>query len=172
MTRTETRIGFYSGSFDPVTLGHTDVIERASRLVDKLVIGIGVHPAKAPMFADAARAEMLIAETRAIAKATGTAIDIVTFGDLAVEAARRHGASVIFRGLRDGTDFDYEMQMAGMNGAMIPDIQTVFVAASPHVRHIAANLVRQIALMGGDVTPFVSAAVAKRLAGKTAKSAG
>ncbi len=165
-----TRIGFYSGSFDPVTLGHTDVIERASRLVDKLVIGIGVHPAKAPMFADEARAEMLVAETRGIAKATGTAIEIVTFGDLAVEAARRHGASVIFRGLRDGTDFDYEMQMAGMNGAMRPDIQTVFVAASPHVRHIAANLVRQIALLGGDVTPFVSAAVAKRLAGKTIKA--
>ena len=165
-----TRTGFYSGSFDPVTLGHTDVIERASRLVDKLVIGIGVHPAKAPMFADDARAEMLVAETRGIAKATGTAIEIVTFGDLAVEAARRHGASVIFRGLRDGTDFDYEMQMAGMNGAMQPDIQTVFVAASPHVRHIAANLVRQIALLGGDVTPFVSAAVAKRLAGKTAKA--
>jgi pantetheine-phosphate adenylyltransferase len=165
-----TRIGFYSGSFDPVTLGHTDVIERASRLVDKLVIGIGVHPAKAPMFADEARAEMLVAETRGIAKASGTAIEIVTFGDLAVEAARRHGASVIFRGLRDGTDFDYEMQMAGMNGAMRPDIQTVFVAASPHVRHIAANLVRQIALLGGDVTPFVSAAVAKRLAGKTIKA--
>jgi pantetheine-phosphate adenylyltransferase len=165
-----TRIGFYSGSFDPVTLGHTDVIERASRLVDKLVIGIGVHPAKAPMFADEARAEMLVAETRGIVKASGTAIEIVTFGDLAVEAARRHGASVIFRGLRDGTDFDYEMQMAGMNGAMRPEIQTVFVAASPHVRHIAANLVRQIALLGGDVTPFVSAAVAKRLAGKTIKA--
>jgi pantetheine-phosphate adenylyltransferase len=153
-----------------VTLGHTDVIERASRLVEKLVIGIGVHPAKAPMFADEARAEMLHSETRSIAKASGTAIEIVTFGDLAVEAARRHGASVIFRGLRDGTDFDYEMQMAGMNGAMIPEIQTVFVAASPHVRHIAANLVRQIALLGGDVTPFVSPAVAKRLRAKTAKA--
>jgi pantetheine-phosphate adenylyltransferase len=164
-----TRIGFYSGSFDPVTLGHTDVIERASRLVDKLVIGVGVHPSKAPMFDDAARAGMLLAETRAIARTTGTAIEIATFADLAVEAARRHGASVIFRGLRDGTDFDYEMQMAGMNGAMVPEIQTVFVAASPHVRHIAANLVRQIALMGGDVTPFVSPEVAKRLAGKTAK---
>lgn len=166
-----TRIGFYSGSFDPVTLGHTDVIERASRLVDKLVIGIGVHPAKAPMFDDSARAEMLFTETREIAAATGTTIDIVTFGDLAVEAARRYGASVIFRGLRDGTDFDYEMQMAGMNGAMVPEIQTVFVAASPHVRHIAANLVRQIALMGGDVKPFVSPAVAKRLKAKNAKSA-
>jgi pantetheine-phosphate adenylyltransferase len=161
-----TRTGFYSGSFDPVTLGHTDVIERASRLVDRLVIGIGVHPAKSPMFDDKARRDMLIAETRPIAKSTGTEIEIVTFGDLAVEAARRHGASVIFRGLRDGTDFDYEMQMAGMNGAMVDEIQTVFVAASPQVRHIAANLVRQIALLGGDVTPFVSPAVARHLAAK------
>ncbi|MBA4173074.1 MAG: pantetheine-phosphate adenylyltransferase [Hyphomicrobium sp.] len=165
------RIGFYSGSFDPVTIGHTDVIDRAARLVDKLVIGIGVHPAKAPMFSDADRIDMLKAETRKIAKATDTKIEIVTFSDLAVVAARRNGAEVIFRGLRDGTDFDYEMQMAGMNGAMAPDIQTVFVAASPNVRHIAANLVRQIAAMGGDVSAFVSPAVAKRLEGKAAKQA-
>lgn len=162
-----TQTGFYSGSFDPVTLGHTDVIERASRLVDRLVIGIGVHPSKSPMFNDAERVEMLVAETRAIAARNEVEIDIVTFSDLAIEAAQRYGASVIFRGLRDGTDFDYEMQMAGMNGAMAPSVQTVFVAASPQVRHIAANLVRQIALMGGDVTPFVSKAVAIRLAGKS-----
>ena len=126
-----TRIGFYSGSFDPVTIGHTDVISRAARLVDMLVIGIGIHPAKAPMFTDAERVAMLEVETRPIAKATGTKFEIVTFDDLAIDAARRHGASAIFRGLRDGTDFDYEMQMAGMNGVMSPDIQTVFVAASP-----------------------------------------
>jgi pantetheine-phosphate adenylyltransferase len=161
-----TRTGFYSGTFDPVTLGHTDVIERASRLVDTLVIGIGIHPAKAPMFAGEERVEMLAAETAPIAKATGARIEIVTFSGLAVEAARGHGANVIFRGLRDGTDFDYEMQMAGMNGAMVPDVQTVFVASSPRVRHIAANLVRQIALMGGDVGPFVSLAVARRLAAR------
>jgi pantetheine-phosphate adenylyltransferase len=164
-----TRTGFYSGSFDPVTLGHTDVIERACRLVDRLVIGVGIHPSKAPMFSDQERVEMLVSETRGLEKATGTAIEIVTFAELAVEAARRHGASVIFRGLRDGTDFDYEMQMAGMNGAMTPQIQTVFVAASPQVRHIAANLVRQIALMGGDVSPFVSQGVGKRLATRMAK---
>jgi pantetheine-phosphate adenylyltransferase len=167
-----TRIGFYSGSFDPVTLGHTDVIERASRLVDRLVIGIGVHPAKAPMFADEARAEMLVAETRGIAKATGTAIEIVTFGDLAVEAARRHGASVIFRGLRDGTDFDYEMQMAGMNAVLAPDVETVFLASSPGTRHIAASLVRQIAEMGGDVSSFVPPVVAVALKKKFAGMAG
>lgn len=161
-----TRTGFYSGTFDPVTLGHTDVIARACRLVDKLVIGIGFHAAKAPMFSKEERVAMLEAETRTIAKATGTPIEIVTFDNLVIDAARQHGASVIFRGLRDGADFDYEMQMAGMNGAMAPEIQTVFVAASPSVRHIAANLVRQIALMGGDVTSFVSAAVVKQLAAK------
>jgi pantetheine-phosphate adenylyltransferase len=163
------RIGFYSGSFDPVTLGHTDVIRRAAALVDKLVIGVGVHPEKRPMFSEAERVEMLQAETRVIAKDTGTRIEIVTFSDLAIEAARTHRANVIFRGLRDGTDFDYEMQMAGMNGAMAPDVQTVFVSASPEVRHIAANLVRQIAVMGGNVKPFVSPAVAKRLSASALK---
>jgi len=157
------RIGFYPGTFDPVTLGHTDVIERACRLVDKLVIGVGVHPQKAPLFSAEERIAMLTGETKAIARQTGTEIEIVTFANLAVDAAVERAANVIIRGLRDGTDFDYEMQMAGMNGAMAPGIQSVFVAASPKVRHIAANLVRQIALMGGDVSPFVSAVVAQRL---------
>lgn len=161
-----TRIGFYSGSFDPVTLGHTDVIDRACRLVDKLVIGIGVHPSKTPMFDADERVAMLKDEVAPLAKAHGSLIEIATFDNLAVKAARDVGASVIFRGLRDGTDFDYEMQMAGMNGEMAPDIQTVYVSASPRVRHIAANLVRQIAKMGGDVSPFVSNAVADRLAKK------
>jgi pantetheine-phosphate adenylyltransferase len=157
------RTGFYSGSFDPVTLGHTDVIARAAELVDKLVIGIGVHPAKSPMFSAESRREMLHAETLLIADKAGIAIEIETFDNLAVDAARAAGATIIFRGLRDGTDFDYEMQMAGMNGTMAPDIQTVFVAASPGVRHIAANLVRQIAKMGGDISPFVSEEVARRV---------
>ena len=160
------RVGFYSGSFDPVTLGHLDVIARASELVDRLVIGIGVHPAKKPMFADAERIAMLEADTAPIADKSGAEIEVVTFDGLVVAAAREHGATVIFRGLRDGTDFDYEMQMAGMNDAMAPDVQTVFVAASPSVRHIAANLVRQIAAMGGDVSSFVSPGVAERLAAK------
>ncbi len=157
------RIGFYPGSFDPVTLGHTDVIARACRLVDRLVIGVGTHDAKQPLFSVAERVAMLSAETAAIAKATGTAIDIATFGGLAVDAAKESGATLIVRGLRDATDFDYEMRMAGMNGAMAPGIETVFLAASPAVAHIAANLVRQIAEMGGDVSPFVSPAVAAQL---------
>lgn len=167
MSSTYQRIGFYSGSFDPVTLGHTDVIARAAELVDRLVIGIGVHPAKKPMFSAAERRDMLVGATRPIAHKSGIEVEIVEFDSLAVDAARAQGATVIFRGLRDGTDFDYEMQMAGMNGAMAPDIQTVFVAASPAVRHIAANLVRQVAMMGGDVSAFVSEDVAKLLAGKT-----
>lgn len=161
-----TRIGFYSGSFDPVTLGHMDVIARAARMVDRLAIGIGVHPAKTPLFSGEERIAMLSEETKSIARKTGTVIEISTFDDLAVAAARRVDATVIFRGLRDGTDFDYEMQMAGMNGEMAPDVQTVFIAASPAVRHIAASLVRQIATMGGDVGPFVPPKVAKRLAAK------
>ena len=165
------RTGFYSGSFDPVTLGHTDVILRAAALVDILVIGIGVNPGKAPMFSEAERVAMLEAETRPISKETGTKIEVVTFSGLAVAAAKANRASVIIRGLRDGTDFDYEMQMAGMNGEMSPEIQTVFVAASPDVRHIAANLVRAIAQMGGDASPFVSKDVLKRLKAKSAKKA-
>ncbi len=163
------RIGFYSGSFDPVTLGHIDVIRRAAELLDCLVIGIGINPAKAPMFRDDERIDMLKAEARGIAKATGCEIEITTFTGLAVDAARQHKARLIVRGLRDGTDFDYEMQMAGMNGEMAPDIQTVFVAASPNVRHIAANLVRAVATMGGDAAPFVSKEVAKRLKAKASK---
>lgn len=161
-----TRIGFYSGTFDPVTLGHTDVIARAAGLVDKLVIGIGVHPGKAPLFDAADRQGMLEAETRAIAKSSGITIEVATFDNLVVKAAEAHKATVIFRGLRDASDFDYEMQMAGMNGAMAPGVHTVFLPASPGVRHITGTLVRQIALMGGDVSPFVSPAVAKLLKNK------
>jgi pantetheine-phosphate adenylyltransferase len=165
------RIGFYSGSFDPVTLGHSDVIRRAACLVDKLVIGIGINPGKAAMFSSAERVAMLEDEVRAIAKASGTKIVIVTFEGLAVDAARAHKASIIVRGLRDGTDFDYEMQMAGMNGEMAPEIQTVYVSASPAVRHIAANLVRAVASMGGDASPFVSKDVLRRLKSKPSKKA-
>ena len=162
------RIGFYPGSFDPVTLGHTDVIARACRLVDRLAIGVGTNDAKQPMFTVAERVAMLEAETATIAEKTGTAIDIVTFGGLAVDAAREAGATVIVRGLRDATDFDYEVGMAGMNGAMAPEVQTVFLPASPAVRPITATLVRQIAKMGGDITAFVPAPVAARLKAKFA----
>ena len=164
------RIGFTSGSFDPITDGHTDVISRAARMVDTLVIGIGVHPGKTPLFSVEEKIDMLKGETASLTKKTGTRIEIVTFSKLTIDAAREVGATLIFRGLRDGTDFDYEMQMSGMNGAMAPDIDTVFLPASPGVRHVTATLVRQIALMGGDVSEFVSAAVARKLKAKAAKS--
>jgi pantetheine-phosphate adenylyltransferase len=112
---------------------------------------------------------MLKTETVAIAKKAGCRIEIITFDSLTVDAAKDAGASLIFRGLRDGTDFDYEMQMSGMNGTMAPDIDTVFLPASPHVRHITATLVRQIAMMGGDVSQFVSPAVLRRLKTKVAR---
>src|SRR5262245_21052641 len=163
------RIGFTSGSFDPVTNGHIDVIARAARMVDALVIGIGMHPGKTPLFSTDEKTQMLKTETEPIAKQTGCKIDIVTFDKLTVDAAKAAGATLIFRGLRDGTDFDYEMQMAGMNGTMAPGIDTVFVPASPGVRHITGTLVRQIALMGGDVSQFVSPAVAARLRAKARK---
>lgn len=166
------RTGFYSGSFDPVTHGHADVIARAASLVDRLVIGVGVHDAKRPMFTADERIAMLRETVHDVGNETGAHIEIATFDDLAVEAARRAGASMIIRGLRDGTDLDYEAQMAGMNGDMAPEIETVFLAASPQVRHIAANLVRQIALMGGDVTRFVSPGVAARLREKARPKAG
>jgi pantetheine-phosphate adenylyltransferase len=168
MTAPPTRIGFYSGSFDPVTAGHVDVIRRALAHCDTLVIGIGVHPGKSPLFTVAERTTMLETAAAPLIKATGSAIKVVTFAGLTVDAAKQAGARSIFRGLRDGTDFDYEMQMCGMNSAMAPGIDTVFLPASPHVRHITATLVRQIALMGGDVTSFASPPVVAALKAKAA----
>ncbi|GJD58890.1 pantetheine-phosphate adenylyltransferase [Methylobacterium dankookense] len=160
------RTALYAGSFDPVTNGHLDVVRQACRLVSHLVIAIGVHPGKTPLFGADERAELLRETCTPLAQAEGTTLEIATFDDLAVSAARRFGATLFIRGLRDGTDLDYEMQLAGMNGAMAPEVQTVFLPASIHVRPITATLVRQIAAMGGDVAPFVPAAVAERLAAR------
>jgi pantetheine-phosphate adenylyltransferase len=165
------RVALYAGSFDPVTNGHVDVIRQAARLADRLVIAVGIHPGKAPLFPFEERLAMLADVCAPIAKAAGCEMTTVTFEDLVVALARREGASILIRGLRDGTDFDYEMQMAGMNGAMAPEIQTVFLPASPSVRPITATLVRQIAAMGGDFTAFVPASVAARLKAKFAKPA-
>src|SRR2546423_6789764 len=157
------RIALYAGSFDPVTNGHLDVVQQAVRLADRLVLAIGVHAGKAPLFPLEGRLAMLTETCGPIAKAASVELACVTFDDLVVSLAKREGATMLVRGLRDATDFDYEMQMAGMNGAMAPGIQTVFLPASPAVRPITATLVRQIAGMGGDITPFVPASVATRL---------
>ncbi|MEZ5889043.1 MAG: pantetheine-phosphate adenylyltransferase [Xanthobacteraceae bacterium] len=166
------RIAFYAGSFDPVTNGHIDVVRHAARLVDRLILAIGIHPGKAPLFSAEERLGMLNETCGPVAKAEGCEITSMTFGGLVVEAARRAGATLLIRGLRDGTDLDYEMQMAGMNEAMAPDIATVFLPASPLVRPITATLVRQIAGMGGNVSAFVPPIVVARLKAKfTAKAA-
>jgi pantetheine-phosphate adenylyltransferase len=150
-----TRTGFYPGSFDPVTYGHLDIIARAARFVDKLVLGIGVHHGKQALLTPEQRIKLLDQVTRPIVEHTRVKIEIVTFDDLAVNAARRANAGLIIRGLRDASDFDYEVQMGQMNGAMAPDIETVFLAASPATRMIASSLVKQIARMGGDITLFI-----------------
>ena len=161
-----TRTALYAGSFDPVTNGHLDVIRHACRLVDRLVLAVGIHPGKEPLFPAAERVSMLEEVGRPLAAEHGAALEVTTFDDLAVAAARRVGAGLFIRGLRDGTDLDYEMQIAGMNEVMAPDVQTVFLPASPTVRPITATLVRQIASMGGDVRDFVPPAVADRLEAK------
>jgi len=149
------RTGFYPGSFDPLTYGHLDVIARASRLVDRLVIAVGVHHGKQAMLPVEQRLVILDKVTGSIAEHTRLEISLVTFDDLAVDAARREGAGLILRGLRDASDFDYEVQMGQMNAAMAPDIETVYLTASPATRMIASSLVRQIARMGGDISLFV-----------------
>jgi pantetheine-phosphate adenylyltransferase len=165
------RIALYAGSFDPVTNGHLDVVRQAAGLADKLVLAVGIHPGKAPMFDAKERLAMLEETCAPIAKKAKCALECTTFDDLVVTAAQRAGATILIRGLRDGTDFDYEMQMAGMNAAMAPEVQTVFLPASPPVRPITATLVRQIAAMGGNITDFVPAEVAKRLKARFAKKA-
>jgi pantetheine-phosphate adenylyltransferase len=157
------RTGIYPGSFDPVTNGHIDIITRAAAILDTLVVAVGVHHGKKPFFSADERIAMLKAQVEPIATRTGTEIVVRTFDNLTVEAAADVGATVMIRGLRDASDLDYEMQLAGMNREMAPGIETVFLAASPNVRHIAGTLVRQIASMGGDPGPFVPGPVAAAL---------
>ncbi|TDR85124.1 pantetheine-phosphate adenylyltransferase [Enterovirga rhinocerotis] len=159
----------YSGSFDPLTNGHLDVCRRACALADRLVVAIGVHSSKTPVFPAEDRADMIREVVGPIAEEAGVVLEVVHFGDLVIEAARRLGCSSIIRGLRDGTDLDYEMQMAAMNETMAPDIATIFVPASPATRPITATLVRQVAQMGGDVKPFVPRSVAGRLEARFSK---
>jgi pantetheine-phosphate adenylyltransferase len=163
------RTALYAGSFDPVTNGHLDVVRHAVGLADKLVLAIGVHPGKAPLFSADERLAMLRDTCGPLAKAANCELACITFSGLVIEEAKSQGAGILIRGLRDGTDFDYEMQMAGMNETMAPGVQTVFLPASPSARPITATLVRQIAGMGGDVSAFVPASVAALLRNKFKK---
>ncbi|WP_105400853.1 pantetheine-phosphate adenylyltransferase [Neorhizobium sp. T7_12] len=157
---------FYPGSFDPMTHGHLDVLVQALNVADKVIVAIGIHPGKVPMFTFEERAELISASLAEALPGKVSHVSVVSFDKLVVDAARANGAGLLIRGLRDGTDLDYEMQMAGMNRQMAPDIQTVFLPAGTASRPITATLVRQIAAMGGDVSAFVPAAVLKALNNK------
>jgi pantetheine-phosphate adenylyltransferase len=162
------RTALFPGSFDPVTNGHLDIVRQAARLAERLVLAIGTHPGKTPLFSADDRLAMLNETCAPLVRAAGCELRCITFSDLVVTTAKREGAGILIRGLRSATDFDYEMEMAGMNGAMAPDLQTVFLPATPTVRPITATLVRQIASMGGDVSSFVPPAIAARLKSKFA----
>ena len=160
------RTAFYAGSFDPLTNGHLDVVKAALAVADTIVLGVGIQASKQPLFNVEDRMRLIERSAADELGKNASRIRVVSFEGLLVDVSRKHGASIMIRGLRDGTDLDYEMQMAGMNETMAPDLQTVFLPASPSVRTITATLVRQIASMGGDITPFVPAVVAAALKSK------
>ncbi len=157
------RIGLYPGTFDPVTLGHLDIIKRAVKLVDHLVIGVANNPSKTQAFSVEERIAMLRSETAALAGKTRATIAVETFDTLLIHFARKIGASVIIRGLRAVSDFEYEFQMVGMNQRLEPEIETVFLMADPRHQAIASRLVKEIASFGGDVAAFTTPAVAAAL---------
>ncbi|MGG5885597.1 pantetheine-phosphate adenylyltransferase [Falsiroseomonas sp. HC035] len=151
----EWRTGIYPGTFDPVTNGHLDVIARAARLVDRLVVGVAINAGKGPLFPLDERVELVKAETDTISAAVGSEIVVVPFTGLLVEFARQSQARMIIRGLRAVTDFDYEFQMAGMNHRLAPDVETVFLMASETNQFISSRFVKEVATLGGDVSSFV-----------------
>ena len=159
-------IAFYPGSFDPMTNGHLDVLVQALNVASKVIVAVGIHPGKPPLFSYDERAAVIRQSLQEALPGRADHVAVVAFDGLAVDAARNNGASLLVRGLRDGSDLDYEMQMAGMNHQMAPDIQTTFLPAGTASRPITATLVRQIASMGGDVSAFVPAAVFAALKSK------
>lgn len=157
------RVGLYPGTFDPVTLGHSDVVRRACSLVDRLVIGVAINRDKGPLFSLEERTEMIQAECVPLGKESGCEIVVHPFENLLIHAAKDVGAGVIIRGLRAVTDFEYEYQMVGMNRAMDDSVETVFIMADAHHQAIASKLVKEIARLGGDVSNFVSPNVKRAL---------
>ena len=160
------RKGLYPGTFDPVTRGHTDVIRRAAKLVDHLVIGVAINRDKGPLFSLEERVAMIEEQCAGIAEATGTRIEALPFENLLMHFAEDVGAHVIFRGLRAVSDFEYEFQMVGMNRALNDDIEMVFLMAEAQHQAIASKLVKEIARMKGDISKFVSPAVETALKAK------
>ena len=159
------RVGLYPGTFDPVTLGHIDIIRRSAKLVDRLIIGVTTNPSKDPMFAPDERIEMVRAE---VARQGLGNVEVEGFNALLMTFAERVGASMIVRGLRAVADFEYEYQMAGMNQKLNDRIETVFLMADVSLQPIASKLVKEIALFGGDIAPFVSAAVREQVVARVA----
>lgn len=157
------RIGLYPGTFDPITLGHVDIIQRAMALVDRLVIGVAINRDKAPLFPLEERVAMVEAECAAIIAKTGGEIVVHPFENLLIDCARDVGATVIVRGLRAVADFEYEFQMVGMNRALDSSIETVFLMADARRQAIASKLVKEIARLGGDVSKFVTPPVVEAL---------
>jgi pantetheine-phosphate adenylyltransferase len=145
----------YPGTFDPITNGHLDIITRAAKLADKLVVGVAANAGKGPIFPLQERAELVRAETDAIAEKSGTVIEVKIYETLLIAFAREVGAGMIIRGLRAVSDFDYEFQMAGMNYRLDPEIETVFLMASEHHQFISSRFVKDIASYGGDISSFV-----------------
>ena len=158
------RVGVYPGTFDPITLGHMDIIRRGAKLVDRLVIGVTTNPSKSPMFTLEERVAQVRRETAEVADGT---VEVVPFDALLMTFAERQGASVIVRGLRAVADFEYEYQMAGMNQQLNQRIETVFLMADVSLQPIASRLVKEIAIYGGDINKFVTPAVAADVAART-----
>jgi pantetheine-phosphate adenylyltransferase len=164
------RIGLYPGTFDPVTLGHVDIIQRAMALVDRLVIGVAINRDKGPLFTLEERVQMVGAECAAITARTGGEIVVHPFENLLIDCARDVGATIIIRGLRAVADFEYEFQMVGMNRALDASIETVFMMADARRQAIASKLVKEIARLGGDVSKFVTPPVQAALQARYAQS--
>jgi pantetheine-phosphate adenylyltransferase len=160
------RIGLYPGTFDPITLGHVDIIQRAMALVDRLVIGVAINRDKGPLFSLEERVAMVQAECAAVVAKTGGEIVVHPFENLLIDCARDVGASIIIRGLRAVADFEYEFQMVGMNRSLDASIETVFMMADARRQAIASKLVKEIARLGGDVSKFVTPPVVVALKGK------
>ncbi len=157
------RIGLYPGTFDPVTNGHLDIISRAARLLDRLVVGVAINTGKGPLLSLEERVELVQAEVAPIAAKNGNVIEVKPFNTLLVHFAREVGASMIVRGLRAVSDFDYEFQMAGMNTRLDSGIETVFLTASERHQFIASRLVKEIAFLGGDISSFVPPLTLQRI---------
>ena len=166
------RIGLYPGTFDPVTNGHLDVIGRAARLLDRLVIGVAINIGKGPLFPLEERVELVRAETTAIAQRTGAVIEVWSFEGLLIGFAQEVGAQMIVRGLRAVSDFDYEFQMTGMNRRLDASIETVFLMASETNQFISSRFVKEIARLGGDITSFVPKLTLDRTLARIRQDAG